>query len=328
MNSNASTLLKSVPRRAFIVLSPVSLDYARHCIQALFSNSTEQVHLHLITDSVEDRQELIEGLDLDCFRGEHLGSVYAQDDLADLEADRFAAYPNLRQFRHGHPCWRKITDPILLSQDGEEMILLDPDLYFPNRFAFEPTPAHGVLLMWQQPTCLMRPDQILLAMEKGIRLADHVDIGVGAWRAPVDLDWIEWLLRQLDFKSLRRYMHMEAFVWAALAMRIGGGYLDPKLWHCWNFSQPRRILLKMGIPGTRLLGSQHFSQLKCFHAGGQAKYWLDEAKRKGLLDSRQSRILPGRILPFKELLPISYHREMRFKQVLGRLGYYSVFRHY
>ena len=44
-----------------------------------------------------------------------------------------------------------MTDPLLLSRPGEEMLLLDPDLYFPNRFLFEATPSNGLSLMWQRP---------------------------------------------------------------------------------------------------------------------------------------------------------------------------------
>lgn len=317
------------PRRLFLILSPSALDYARLCVQSLFANAAEDLHLSLITDSAEDRQTLQNELQPVQLPTRHRVSVYAKDDLADREADRLARYPNLRQFRHGHPCWRKITDPLLLTEDGEEMILLDPDLYFPNPFTFEPTPANGILLMWQRPTCFMRPDQVRLAMDKGIRFADHIDIGVGHWRAPVDLDWLDWFLAQLDFASLRRYMHMEAFVWSALAMRLGGGHLDPAHWHCWQFTIPRRLGLKFGSPGMSLVGTNNFHSIKCFHAGGLAKYWIAEAHQAGLLNTpQQPHLEPGRILPFVELHPTTYRREQKMKKMLGKLGYYDFFRQY
>jgi hypothetical protein len=318
-----------MPRRLFLILSPRALDYARLCISSLFANAAEDLHLHLITDSEEDKQTLTTELQLASLPARHRASVYSKDDLADLEASRFARYPHIRQFRHGHPCWRKITDPLLLTDDGEEMVLLDPDLYFPNPFAFEPTPSSGILLMWQKPTCFMRPDQICIAMDKGIRLADHIDIGVGHWRAPVDLEWLEWLLAQLDFPSLRRYMHMEAFVWSALAMHLGGGHLDPAYWHCWQFTIPRRLRFKFGSSKISLVGSSHFPALKCFHAGGLAKYWITEARQAGLLDTPQKPHLePGRILPFVELQPAAFNRELKLKAMLGKLGYYQFFRQY
>ena len=231
----------------------------------------------------------------------------------------------MRLLRHGHPCWRKITDPLLLSGDSDEMVLLDPDLYFPNRFKFEPTPEKGVLLMWQKPSCLVPPKVVRNAMEQGIRFAHHVDIGVGGWRAPVDLEWMEWLLGRLDVRNLPRVMHIEAIVWAALAMRIGGGYLDPRLWHCWYRNQPKRILRKAGLPGIHLLRVEDFGSIKCFHAGGEAKWWLAEAKQKGMLDQQKDRTPAGPIIPFEELMPEIYNREQRVKQILARLGYYSVF---
>lgn len=317
-------------RRVFMVISPVSLGYARFSLESLLRNCAEPIHLHLITDSLTDKDKLVEELTIRQKTGGHLWSVFAEDELADRESSLFGEYPNLRLFRHGHPCWRKITDPVLLSQGQEngkdEMVLLDPDLYFPNRFCFEPTPKTGVLLMWQKPSCLVPPAIVQGAMEQGIQFAHHVDIGVGGWRAPVDLDWLEWLLGRLNVRTLPRVMHIEAIVWAALAMRIGGGYLDPSLWHCWHRNQPKRILRMMGLPGIHLLRVEDFSAIKCFHAGGEAKWWLSEAKQKGMLDQQKDRTTPGPILPYEELMPSTYYREQRVKSYLRRLGYYSLFR--
>lgn len=312
-------------RRAFMVLSPGSLGYSRFALESLLRNSEEPLHLHLITDSPEDKDRLVEELTLRQNTARHQWSVFSEDDLADREASMFGPYPNLRAFRHGHPCWRKITDPVLLTEGTQEMVLLDPDLYFPNRFRFEQTPETGVLLMWQRPSCLVPPQTVRKAMEQGIRFAHHVDIGVGAWRAPIDLDWMEWLLTQLDIRTVPRVMHIEAIVWAALAMRIGGGYLDPNSWHCWYRNQPKRILRKLGLPGIHLLRVEDFASIKCFHAGGEAKWWLAEAKQRGWLDQNTDRTAQVPILPFQELLPTTYYREQRFKGILARLGYYSVF---
>ena len=331
MNTVASsTTTSSTPRRVFMVISPVSLGYARFSLESLFRNSVEQIHLHLITDAESDKEKLIEELTVRQTPGRHLWSVYSEEELAEREETIFGPYPNLRLFRHGHPCWRKITDPVLLTEGvgngKEEMVLLDPDLYFPNKFNFEPTPETGVLLMWQKPSCLVPPGTVRSAMEQGIRFAHHVDIGVGGWRAPVDLEWMEWLLGRLNVRTVPRVMHIEAIVWAALAMHIGGGYLDPDFWHCWHRNQPKRMLRKMGLPGIHLLRAEDFSAIKCFHAGGEAKWWLSEAKQKGMLDMDQDRTAPGPILPFEELMPTTYYREQRVKDVLKRLGYYSVFR--
>jgi hypothetical protein len=317
-------------RRIFMVLSPYSMSYARLSLGSLFRNAAEPIHLHLITDSHADKDTLIEELTSRQNPAGNLWSIYAEDELADREASLFGPYPNLRLFRHGHPCWRKITDPVLLSTasttDTEEMILLDPDIYFPNRFRFEITPKTGALLMWQKPNCLVPSDTVRAAMSKGIRFAHHVDIGVAAWRAAVDLDWLEWLLIRLEVRSQPRVMHIEAIVWSALAMRIGGGYLNPQLWHCWRRSQPKRILRKLGVPGVHLLRTEDFSAIKCFHAGGEAKWWLAEAKLRGMLDHQKDQTSAGEIYPFEELIPADYYREQRMKNILGKMGYYSVFR--
>jgi len=311
-------------RRVFMVLSPRSLGYARYALESLFRNSAEQIHLHLITDSAQDKAILTEEITIRQQPLNHLWTIYSEDDLQDAEYEQFRGLANLQRFRKGHPCWRKITDPMLLSAAGQEMVLLDPDIYFPNRFLFEATPDQGLLLMWQKPTCLFPPETVRTAMAARIPLAHHVDIGVGNLRAGIDLNWLDWLIGQLDCFH-RNEMHIEAIVWAALAMRIGGGYLDPDYWHCWRRSQSARVQGKLGVSGPSMLRREPFSSIKCFHAGGPAKAWLAEAKAKGILDTGRDVTSPGKVLPFVEITPKKYEREQRIKQVLASLGYYTLF---
>jgi hypothetical protein len=312
-------------RHVYMVLSPRSLGYARDALESLFRNSLEAIHLRLITDSKQDKEELSQaGAALDS--GQHQWTVYSEEDLAEREDALFAGYGNLRSFRRGHPCWRKITDPLLLSEPGAELVLLDPDLYFPNRFQFEPTPQSGLLLMWQRPNCLFPPEVVKTAISNGVRLAHHVDIGVAHWRASADLAWLDWLIGKLGGTTLPRHMHIEAIVWAALAMRVGGGHLDPGYWKCWRRSPAKRVMTKLGMSGTQILKSEPWGSIKCFHAGGEAKWWLHGAREAGLLDGAASHNLPGRIVPFVELTPEDYAREQAFKRVLHALGYYQIFR--
>jgi len=65
--------------------------------------------------------------------------------------------------------------------------------------------------------------------------------------------------------------------------------------------------------------------MKCFHAGGEAKYWLQEAKERGWLDSDKSLDKIGAVLPFIELTPGAYRREQAIKSSLRRVGYYNLF---
>ena len=180
-------------RHVYMVLSPRSLSYARDALESLFANSVEDLHLRLITDSERDKEELSETLRALDSKA-HQWTVFSEQELAGREEALFTGHDNLRAFRRGHPCWRKITDPLLVSDPGQELVLLDPDLYFPNRFQFEATPENGLLLMWQQPNCLFPPDVVKTAIGDGIRLAHHVDIGVAHWRASADLDWLDWLI--------------------------------------------------------------------------------------------------------------------------------------
>jgi len=312
-------------RHVYMVLSPRSLSYARDALESLFGNSVQDLHVRLITDSERDKEELTETLDAIDSRT-HRWTVYAEQDLAEREEALFAGHDNLRAFRRGHPCWRKITDPLLLSDPDQELVLLDPDLYFPNRFQFEETPVNGLLLMWQQPNCLFPPEVVKTAIADGIQLAHHVDIGVAHWRASADLEWLDWLVGKLGGTKLPRSMHVEAIVWAALAMRVGGGHLDPALWKCWRRSQPRRVMSKLGVSGQYILKSEPWASLKCFHAGGEAKWWLHKARESGLLDGRATLRQPGRVLPFQELTPARYARELAFKRMLQAVGYYQLFR--
>ncbi len=312
-------------RQVYMILSPRALGYAKGALESLFRNSLETLHIRLITDSREDKDELSNAM-AKVDAKHHRWTVYAEDDLASREEEIFARHEHLRIFRHGHPCWRKITDPLLLSDPDEELVLLDPDLYFPNRFTFEETPQSGVLLMWQRFSCLYPPEVVWKAMGDGIRLSHHVDIGVANWRASADLDWLDWLVAQLGGTNLPRLAHIEAIVWAALAMRIGGGHLDPGYWKCWHRSVPKRVMSKMGVSGLHILRSEPWAGVKCFHAGGESKWWLESVREAGLMDSTAEHTQPGRAIPFVELKPAEFSRDRAFKNVLRALGYYQIFR--
>ncbi|MBV8728339.1 MAG: hypothetical protein JO336_00885 [Acidobacteriia bacterium] len=308
-----------------MVLAPRSLAYAHLALQSLFANSEEALELSLITDSAQDKDVLGAEMSLHPMRGKHTWSIYSASDLEEREEAIFGRFDQLRAFRRGHPCWRKLTDPVLLSAEDQEMILLDPDLYFPNRFQFEATPAAGILLMWQKPSCLFPPEVVETALAAGIPLAHHVDIGVAHWRCPVDLEWMNWLLNRLGSPALPRSMHVEAIVWAALAMRFGGGHLDPRHWRCWHRSQYKRVLRKLGASGARILRSENLRHVKCFHAGGEAKWWLMEAQCQGILDRHQTVTTSGATVPFIELTPPLYRKQQRLKEWLRRSGYYTIF---
>ena len=295
--------------------------------EACFKTQLKSFHISLITDSEADKECL--ATEMSKLRDIGLGTkgwrVFSAADLDEREEDQFANLEHLRSFRRGHPCWRKITDPLLLSAKGEEMIILDPDLYFPNRFAFEPTPNASLLLMWQRPSCLFPPEVVRAAITAGATLAHHVDIGVAHWRSTVDLEWLNWLIGKLGSSHLPRSMHVEAIIWAAIAMRIGGGYLDPGLWVCWHRTQYVRVLRKLGVSGTSILRRQNLSAIKCLHAGGEAKWWLADAYGKVMLDQSREVISRSAIEPFVELTPTEYNTLQRNRRWLRRLGYYAVF---
>ena len=307
-----------------MVLSPRSLAYARCALHSLFARSIEPLHLALITDSANDKATLAEALAEIQPAAKHTWSVTAEEELADAEASVFQGLSHLRSFRRGHPCWRKVTDPLLLSGPKDEMILLDPDLYFPNDFRFEETPSAGLLLMWQQPNCLLPPEVVRAAIAQNIALTRHVDIGVSHWRAGTDLEWLNWLIGKLGGSSLPHMMHVEAIVWSALAMRVGGGYLDASRWVCWQRTQMKRARMKLGASGRSIITMEPWGAMKCFHAGGEAKWWLPEfISAQPHAPSNISETSP--IKPFVALTPQRYYFEQQAKGLLRGLGYYRAF---
>jgi hypothetical protein len=311
-------------RRVFCVLSARSLPYAKHALASLFANTSEAVALTLVTDTELDKQELRAALNSIEIAQKHRWSVYSQVEADERASTSFARHTHLREFRNGHPCWRKLTDPILFSDPGEEMIILDPDLYFPNHFSFEPTPKTGLMLMWQPPSCLLPHEVVMSAYHASVKLAHHVDIGVAQLRNDVDLDWFDWLIASLGGKAIPRVMHVEAIIWAALAMRVGGGYFDPDYWYCWRYRQWKRVALRLGLPGINLLKFENLASVKCFHASGVAKWWVEEATQRHIFPTPRSVVNSSPIKPFEELTVSEYESDQRFKHLIRKLGYYRI----
>jgi len=311
-------------RHVFCVLSARALPYAEHGLQSLFAHAAEALNLTLITDEESDKQNIERALATLDIPAKHRWSVHTQ-----AEADRRATillsnYPRLRRFRYGHPCWRKLTDPLLFSALGEEMIILDSDLYFPNLFSFEKTPDRGVLLMWQPPSCLLPDDVVRRVFAANVKLAHHVDIGVAQLRNDLDLEWFDWFVGILGGSDVPKLMHVEAIAWAAIAMRTGGGYFDALHWYCWRYSQWKRVALKLGVPGVRLLEMQSFRSVKCFHATGVAKWWISAACERKIFPRPRYVSESCAPRPFEELSVREYESDQRVKRIARRLGYYDL----
>ncbi len=311
-------------RRVFCVLSARSLPYAEKAIESLFTRATEAISLTLITDGESDKAEIVEAVSKFAVPARHSWSVHSQAEADERAEEMFSRHANLRQFRMGHPCWRKLTDPILFSEPGDEMIILDPDLYFPNHFSFETTPAEGLLLMWQPPSCLLPDEVVMSAYRIPVKLAHHVDIGVAQVRNKLDLEWFDWLIGGLGGKDIPRVMHVEAIAWAALAMRMGGGYFDPAHWYCWRYRQWKRVALKVGVSGLNLLKMEDLSRVKCFHASGIAKWWVKDACEKNLFPEPRTVTALSEARPFEELGLREYESDQRLKRVARGLGYYKL----
>lgn len=313
-------------RRVFILLSSKSLPYARLCIRTLLANSAEPVHLRLVADDAEEQRILAAETADYAIPGRGAIEVIGKEEISDLLAARFPGKAGLRALHEGHPCWRKIIDPLVLSEPEEEIIVADPDLLFPNRYAFEATPAEGVMVMRQGPDCLYPPPAVRAAFDLGVRLANHVDIGVGQLRAgAVDPDWLDWLCAGLDLARFRPFMHIEAILWSAMAMRFGGRHLAPSAWLCWERGKLKRLAVAAGMPGHWTLRLEPLGRVKCIHVSGPSKWWVTEAIASGSLKERLNDCrAPSAGPAYVELTRAGYEREQRLKALVGRLGLYRL----
>ena len=319
-----SARLGQAGRQLFMVLGSGSLPYAEVCITSLFQNVGEAVSLTFITDGTDDRARLEDAVGRLSVPGRHTWHVVAKAEVDAVAGSRFEKLPHLAAFRGGHPCWRKVTDPLLLADPGGEVIILDPDVYFPNRFTFEPTPAAGLYLMWQPPHCLLPPETVERALSVPVRLAHHADIGVTQFRNDLDLGWLDDLLGRLGGTAIPRVMHVESILWSALAMRVGGGYLPANQWYCWRNPHWKRVLRGCGVSGLRMMALEPLRRVKCFHAGGRAKWWLRAARDRGVFDPPADILTSRPVVPFEELTPGRYHRGQMVKNAARALGYYSL----
>ncbi|NNL90049.1 MAG: hypothetical protein HKP25_13360 [Marinicaulis sp.] len=313
-------------RRVFCILSSNALPYARHAVLTLFHNCLEEVDLTLITDDAEDKATIDAALAAEASLAGKKWRVADKDECDKRAQTVFAKHQNIAAFRDGHPCWRKVTDPLLFIERDEEAITLDPDLYFPNKFTFEETPATGVQIFYQGPNCLYPPAAVEKAFNIPVKLADHVDIGAAQVRlSAFDLDWFDWFCGALDWEEFTPFMHIEAIAWSALAMQLGGGYLDREAWHCWQRGHLKRVAIAAGFPGDKLLRMEPLDKIKCIHVSGPSKWWVVDAIKSGALKSGGAVFdQPTPIKPFIEYEYETFQRQQRTKDLARKLGYYKL----
>lgn len=299
-------------RSIYMVAGRDAIEYAEVAISSLFRNCQDEITFTLLTDSSSDRDHF------EAMLARVAGPVYVTVlDEAACEAKArvvFRDYAKIRAFRKGHPCWRKITDPSLFADPEEEVIVLDPDLYFPNPFHFEATPKGQLLLMRQKRHCLLPPEAMQAAFSTGLKIAHHTDIGV-AQHSGLPWDWIDDLIGQLGGEALPRVPHVESIIWAMIAMRIGGGYLDPSKWRCWERTLGKRLLMLIGMRGPQLFRLEPISKLKCFHASSGAKNWITEAAARGIFKGSAPQIRPSTVRAFIEITQEDYENGERHKHL-------------
>ncbi len=313
-------------RIVYIALSSRSLPYARLCIRTMLNNCVEAVHLRLLVDDRAEQALFEQEMQTMPVPERSRIEIIAKEEVSDRLHERYPGLEGLRQLHEGHPCWRKIIDPLVLSDAEDEIIVADPDLLFPNRFTFEATPRDGVMMMRQGPNCLLPPEAVRATFDLGVRLANHVDIGVAQLRAGVvDPEWLDGLARGLDVARFRPFMHIEAIIWSALAMRVGGHHLDTNVWRCWERGRVKRLAVALGMPGRWTLALEPLARLKCIHVSGPSKWWVVKAMETGTLkEFHNDCTAPSVGVPYVELTQADYAREQRLKAVAARLGLYRI----
>lgn len=303
-----------------ISLSAHSLPYATVCIRSLARNLEGDDAIQLLTDTAGDQKLLQQA-----FAGFERIKIHVADELWEDSGNSMRGAPGLERIRQGHPCWRKLTDPMLLTREGDEVVVLDPDVYFPRRFSFEPVGDDTLRLTWQKPNCLLPFSVVETAFAKGIAMADHVDIGIAQYRSSLDLEWLDWLAGEL-LSEAPRMMHVEAILWSCLAMRMGGGYLDRDRWSCWANTQWKRLWLKAGATPAQMLSGEDFRSCLAFHAGGTAKRWLAAPGAEEVLE-RLAELPGGKSLPAPAVQPFVPFTREKFDwlrkrgRILDALGY-------
>ena len=118
--------------------------------QPLAENLDGDEAIHLLTDTPGDQEQLQQA-----FAGLERIKVQLSDELWEDRGNPMRKYAGLEKLHKGHPCWRKLTDPMLLAREGDEVVIVDPDVYFPRRFSFQKVGDGTLRLMWQKPNCLL-----------------------------------------------------------------------------------------------------------------------------------------------------------------------------
>jgi hypothetical protein len=153
-------------------------------------------------------------------------------------------------------------------------------------------------------------------------MADHVDIGVCQLANSLDWEWLDRLIERLGGRNLPSWsMHIEPIVWAALAMRVGGGYLDPRVWFAWHNTIWKRLRARrLGTSGVTILRDEPIQGVKCVHACSLAKWWLADAVESGLFERGGAQVQTCRPLPFHEYSRHRFERKQLVRGVAQVLG--------
>ena len=267
------------------------VDMALACLGSLLKFSFEPLHLVIHDDgslTPEDAARLLSELE---------GStILFRAEADELMNQRLKHYPNSYKFRFDTVMGLKLLDTAILSQG--DIAYCDSDILFfrpfQGMFHLPDMKTSAIFIKDCREAYSVLPWQLLGS--KGLKLPSRVNAGLMFVRKKAyDLDFIEWLLGQAEFRSdpLHR---LEQTSWAALGYRIGC--------QLWNPQQVALVESRKNITDQLIAG----------HFVSRYRYLLREFLPKANLATQESFPVIVETIPSKDcnLLALS-HSLLRHK---------------
>ena len=211
------------PTNVRTLLCHRDVDLAINCLGSMLKYSVDPVRLVIHEDgslTPSDRIKLAEGLP---------GSwIFDRSETDSIMSVRLASYPNALAFRQSSVWGLKLLD-VVIAESGL-CFYIDSDIRFfrPFRglFVDAATKGRSVFLrdtVWQAYS--IRPWHLL--DNRSLQVASGINTGLTLFDPDLfDLDYVDWFLKQLDWRYLPAWT--EPTCWAALALRADGHAVDPR----------------------------------------------------------------------------------------------------
>lgn len=199
------------------------VEMALHCLGSLVQCSADPITIAVHDDgslTAEDRERLAQALP---------GSrVIERHEADEIMGERLAKHEGARAFRAGSVWGLKLLDVALV--EAGDCYYIDGDVRFFRPFSglfCRAALAGGSVFLrdtvWTAYS--VRPWHLL--DRRGLRVCEGINTGLTLIdRAKYDLDFVDWFLRQPDWRVIPAWT--EPTCWAALALRANGRAVHPE----------------------------------------------------------------------------------------------------